>query len=910
MHFFTRPFLALLLALAPLVAHGAAPLPSGVRFIAAAEGISEYRLANGLRVLLGPDPGKPTTTVNITYLVGSRMENYGETGMAHLLEHLLFKGTPTSGNLMEALGRRGMNFNGTTWYDRTNYYESFPANDANLEWALRMEADRMLHSRIDKKDLDAEMTVVRNEMEMGENEPRNVLIERMLSTAYLWHNYGKSTIGARSDVENVNIERLRAFYRRYYQPDNAVLTLTGKFDSAKALARVTRIFGALPRPKRRLEPTYTLDPVQDGERSVTLRRVGEVQYLAALYHVMPGAHPDYPALLVAGSALGDVPTGRLHQRLVVTQLAANVFAQDYALGEPGVFYFGAQLRPGGNIDKAREVLLDTIENLSQQPITEREVRRAQARMLKGYAQVINDPEKLGVALSEAIAKGDWRLFFLQRDRVRKVSAPDAQRVALAYLKTANRTLGQFQPVTQPERAPAPAKVDATALVADYRGSESATTGEAFDPSPENIDRRTITGKTRAGLQYALLPKRTRGATVHGTLRLRFGDEKSLFGRVAAGTFVADLLERGTKKRSREELQEALDELSTELRVSGGPTEVTITWETVRPGLAKTLELIAEMLREPAFPEGEFRQLKEERAAAIEQSRGEPDAIATNALQRHFNRHPRGDVRYRGSFEELLEDYGRLRHEEVTTFYREFYGARHGEFALVGDFDAAEVQATMERLLGDWSNQRPYQRVPMPYHEIPPRKLQLEAPDKANAVALSALEIPVQDSDPIYPSLLLANHLLGGSVHARLPLRIREKEGLSYAVSSGFEASRFEPRGELYLFAIYAPQNLERIRQAFGEELERIEREGFGGPEVRADISTMIEERRLNRAQDPLLAGLLADNLYASRSMAFEAALERQLAAQTAASVNQAWRQYLSASRLTWAYAGDFAKAAK
>ncbi len=888
----------------------AAKLPTGVTQTASAEGITEYRLANGLRVLLGPDQSKATVTVNITYLVGSRMENYGETGMAHLLEHLLFKGTPTSGNLMEALGKRGMNFNGTTWFDRTNYYESFPAKDDNLQWALRMEADRMLHSKIDKKDLDAEMTVVRNEMEMGENEPRNILIERILSTAYLWHNYGKSTIGARSDVENVNIERLRAFYRKYYQPDNAVLTLTGKFDQARALQLIAKFFGPLPRPKRKIETTYTLDPVQDGERSVTLRRVGEVQYLAASYHVMPGAHPDYPALLVAGSALGDVPTGRLHKRLVETQLAASVFAQDYSLGEPGVAYFGAQLRPGGNIDQAREVILATVENLAQEPITEREVKRAVARMLKGYNQVVNDPEKLGVALSEAIAKGDWRLFFLQRDRLKQVAAADAQRVAMAYFKPANRTLGVFQPVAQPDRAPMPAKVDAAATVLGFKGSDGAAAGEAFDASPENIDRRTLSGQLPAGLKYALLPKRTRGAAVHGVLQLRFGDANSLSGKAPAGLLLADMFQRGTRLRNREALQEAFDELSTEIEVSGSETELTITWETLRPGLPQTLALIAEMLRQPALAENEFKQLLEERAAAVERSRGEPDAIVANALQRHFNRHPRGDVRYHPSFEEMLEDFSRVKRDDLLRFYQTFYGASHAELALVGDFDADQVKADLERLLGDWRSTSPYQRVPRPYQEIAAKVLQIETPDKANAAAMAAMEFPVRDTDPDYAALLLANHLLGGSVHGRLPMRIREREGLSYTVTSGFEASSFEPRGELYLFAIHAPQNLDRIKRAFQEELDRVEREGFKPEEVKADVAAILEERRLNRAQDRLLAVQLADNLYTGRSMRFEGDIDRKLAAQSAANVNAATRKFFQSRQFTWAYAGEFTKGGK
>ncbi|MFN7328107.1 MAG: M16 family metallopeptidase, partial [Bacteroidota bacterium] len=192
------------------------------------EGITEYRLANGLRVLMFPDQSKQTITVNITYLVGSKHENYGETGMAHLLEHLVFKGTPKHPNIPQELTEHGARPNGTTWLDRTNYFETFAATEENLKWALDLESDRMVNSYIAKKDLDSEMTVVRNEFESGENSPFRVLWQRVMATAFEWHNYGKSTIGARADIENVPIERLQAFYRKHYQPDNAVLMIAGK----------------------------------------------------------------------------------------------------------------------------------------------------------------------------------------------------------------------------------------------------------------------------------------------------------------------------------------------------------------------------------------------------------------------------------------------------------------------------------------------------------------------------------------------------------------------------------------------------------------------------------------------------------------------------------------------------------
>ena len=222
-----------------------AKLPRGVEKITSIEGITEYRLKNGLQVLLFPDVTQETITVNVTYKVGSKHENYGETGMAHLLEHLVFKGTPRHPNIPKELTDHGAEPNGTTWTDRTNYFETFSATDENLNWALDLEADRMINSFIRKEDLDSEMTVVRNELENGENSPVRVLISRMLAASYDWHNYGKSTIGAISDLENVKIENLKAFYKKYYQPDNATLIVTGKIDEDKTIKLVNKYFSKI-----------------------------------------------------------------------------------------------------------------------------------------------------------------------------------------------------------------------------------------------------------------------------------------------------------------------------------------------------------------------------------------------------------------------------------------------------------------------------------------------------------------------------------------------------------------------------------------------------------------------------------------------------------------------------------------
>ncbi|MEO6032524.1 MAG: pitrilysin family protein, partial [Burkholderiaceae bacterium] len=410
---------------APALAQG---LPAGISRITSVEGIDEYRLANGLQVLLNRDESKPTTTVNLTIHVGSRQESYGETGMAHLLEHMMFKGTPTHPQVWAEFEKRGLAANGSTWYDRTNYTARFSANATNLQWYLGWLADAMVNSNIARKDLDTEMTVVRNEMEMGENSPSRILLQRTMALMYDWHNYGNSTIGARSDVENVDIPRLQAFYHLYYQPDNATLVVSGKFDSAQVLDWVADTFGKTPRPTRRLPTLYTLDPAQDGERSVTLRRVGGAPMIYAGYHVPPGAARDFAAVQVLELILGDAPSGRLYKQLTDKKLAASAFAFAFGLRDPGVFFAGAQLAPGQDVARAREALLATVESIHTQPVTMEELKRAKQKWLNDWDQSFTNPETVGLALSEPISQGDWRLFFLTRDRVRDITLAEVQRV--------------------------------------------------------------------------------------------------------------------------------------------------------------------------------------------------------------------------------------------------------------------------------------------------------------------------------------------------------------------------------------------------------------------------------------------------------------------------------------------------
>ena len=318
------------------------------------EGITEYKLDNGLKVLLFPDNSSQTITVNITYKVGSRHEGYGEKGMAHLLEHLVFKGTPNHPDIPKELTARGARPNGTTYYDRTNYYETFNANDENLTWALDLEADRMINSYIAKKDLESEFSVVRNEFESGENSPTGVLMEKVISAAYLWHNYGKSTIGNRSDIERVPIENLKAFYKKYYRPDNAVLMVTGKFNTEKTLELIVKKYGSIKNPTTPLRDVPTVEPAQDGQKFVNLSRVGDLQVLSALYHTPAGSHEDYSAISLVENVLTSQPSGRVYKALVDEKKASSLWSYSPFTKEPSFLYINVDVPSDKSLTEDRK----------------------------------------------------------------------------------------------------------------------------------------------------------------------------------------------------------------------------------------------------------------------------------------------------------------------------------------------------------------------------------------------------------------------------------------------------------------------------------------------------------------------------------------------------------------------------
>ncbi|HVS54167.1 MAG TPA: pitrilysin family protein [Opitutaceae bacterium] len=459
-----RLLLACLFAALPLpraLAADAAPVKAdGFTYVRTVGAISEYTLdSNGLTALLLPDRSAPVVTFMVTYRVGSRNEGLGVTGATHLLEHLMFKGSPNfndaQGNsIKQFLESIGGNYNATTWLDRTNYYAEIASD--RLEGYMRIEADRMRNLWLRDEDRRPEMTVVRNEFEIGENDPQQALDKEIFAAAFQGHPYHHPTIGWRSDIENVPIEKLRAFYDTFYWPNNATVSLIGDFDPAAGLALVKKYYGAYPKSPQPIPAMYTEEPPQSGPRRVLVRRAGELGVVGISYKSPAARHADIAPLEVLGYILASGKTSRFYRALTDQSLTTSVSADVGFFHDPSLFQIYAFLAPGVEHDKVEKILLSEIERLKKDGVTDAEVATAAGKLNAENAYARDGSFAIAGKLNEDIAAGDWTLYYQLDDAEKKVTAADVKRVANLYLDLDQSVTGWFIPTAAPAEAPPPA----------------------------------------------------------------------------------------------------------------------------------------------------------------------------------------------------------------------------------------------------------------------------------------------------------------------------------------------------------------------------------------------------------------------------------------------------------------------
>jgi zinc protease len=683
---------------------------------------------------------------------------------------------------------------------------------------------------------------------------------------------------------------------------------------------VAESLGTIPRPVRKLDTTYTTEPAQDGERTVELRRVGSGQNLIMAYHGPAMAHPDAAALeVVAGIMNGAGGTGRLYKALVDNKKAMSASMSLEELHDPGVVEFSSTLSKDQKLDDVKKTMLEAIAGLITEAPTKEEVDRAKQRIIQRMDREMSNTQAMVVnALTEVVADGDWRLLFTNYAEIKSVTPEDVNRVVKLYLKDSNRTVGMFIPDAAPDRTTVPDAPAMDALLTEFKPNVTVSEGEVLDPSPASVEKRIVRSQLPGGIKLALLPKATRGNLVDLSLDIRFGDEKSLVGKNAAAQLAGALLMRGTKSKNRQQIQDEIQKLNATMSVCGGGgrggggrggslSSCSASIQTTAENLIPAMRLMAEILKEPAFPEADFEQIRQQEITAIERGRTEPGTLAIQALQANLSPFPRSDVRHSRTIDEQIEDLKKVTLDDVKKFYQQFYGASQGDLVAVGPLKTDEMQKAAAELFGAWKSHSPYTRIDSRYLKVTPIDTRIETPDKENAQFTAGLRIQMRDTDPDYAAMVMANYMMGGDITARWPDRIRNKEGLSYGASSSFSAPADGDAAVLSASIISNPKNSPKVEASFRDELRKTLAEGFTQKELDAAKSAIRDARVLGRSSDAAILGLVLTRAEFDRTLDWDVQMDAKLAALTLDQVNAAFRKRVT-NDISIVQAGDFKKA--
>lgn len=867
-------------------------------WVQAEAGICEYRLSNGLKILLVENHSAPVVTVLVMYKVGSRNEAVGYTGATHFLEHMLFRGTPRfnkrKGTLIaQVLSREGANFNATTWLDRTTYYETVPAD--KLELALAIEAERMQHAFIREADRQAEMTVVRNELERDENEPDSIMWKNLFAHAFLAHPYHHPTIGWHSDVEGVPTARLRQFYKEFYHPNNATLIVVGDFDTPQALAQIEKHFGVIPAAKHPIPEMYTQEFAQQGERRFKIRRPGQLGIVQMAWHVPPQEHPDSYALDMLQDILAEGVSSRLYQKLVETQKAVYAGAYNVQLRDPGLFIIHAKLASGVPHAAVEAAVLEVLAALQNKAPSRKELERVRNQTKAAFSYHRHGTLQLASMLAEFEATAHWQFMVHYLENLEKVKPADVQRVAQTYFKADNLTVGWFIPeaaesveVNQrlPQAYAKPSRRKRTQM--------SAVTGGRSEIERHEFAKEAV----------ILIQENHLDNTVAIQGKILAGSVYNPLHLPGLAEVTAGMLKKGTQNYSKVALSDALAQMGSSLDFRLGTDHLSFSIRCLNECVEPTLALLAECLLHPVFPEDEFEKLRRQRTDRLLQRLDSTDAMAYDQLYRQL--YPMGHPLYQPTVEELIAVNEKLKLEDVRNFYQRHYGRRGMIVAAVGDVNAGKMRDWFASHLGSWNPQNP---LPPEIPVIPRQKqgqwLLHPMPDKANVSIFLGHQTRLTRFSADFFAATLANQALGqSSLASRLGIRIRDDLGLTYGIYSYFADIGRAP-GPWLLSVTTHPDNVERTLAEVRKVVEEYLREGISDQELADGKSNLIGSYLVNLATHPEIAyRLLQLEQYQLGLDYFQkrAGLIRKV---TKAQVNKALRQHIHPECWSVSIAGNY-----
>jgi len=689
--------------------------------------------------------------------------------------------------------------------------------------------------------------------------------------------------------------------------------VAGKFDEAKALQYIQDYFSVIPKPTRKLDEVFTVEPPQDGEKFVEVRRAGDSKNIGAMYHTASYADKDYAALDALVLILTSDPSGYLYKSLVETKMVASVWAYQPEVRDASFMYFGFDIPNEKNIETTRTSILAELNKISTIAYTQEDLNRAKAKLLKDLENKRNNTIGLAIGLTEIIGAGDYRLFFLYRDNVENLSLQDIERVAKKYFLANNRTVGTFIPSKDEVRVKSNEilNADIASMVKDYKGKAAVADAAPFEATIANLKKNYSEGKISNGLKYGIINKEIKGKKVSVSITLPVANEKDLSGKGTIGAMAAALMSAGTKSMTKEQIKDKLDALKSSVYIGFSGQNISINISTYKESYDQTMEIVRQIIEEPVFPQNELDKMIIEYVTYYESQLNDPQALAFTEISRLTSNYPKTSIFYTASFQEIIDELKAVKRDQLVAFYTNIMGANNGYATIIGMNDNTKIANSLEKVLGKWNSKSKYTKAYPTFTATKSEDKVFQIDDKENAAVVGAINLKINRYSSDYPAFVFANEILGsgGFMSARIPTRLREKEGISYGAASFVNASA-DPKNDVGVwmyYAFYNPTKREAVETAAKDELTKIIKDGVTEEEMKANKSSWASSRLTNLGSDSYLVGL--SNSYLNLGVSFEEfdKLNAQIQQLKAAEVNAAIKKYLSLEKMTSVYTGDFKK---
>ena len=885
--------------LLPLSGHPAGQ--ASAKLEAEAGGFSAYRLNNGFKIILVPYPAASSVRVELLVKTGSKQEGYGETGMAHLLEHMLFKGAGKRPNLKNDLTALGAQWNGTTNADRTNYFETLAADPEKLDEALRIEADRFIRARFTQDDLRSEMTVVRNELERNDTNPNSVVMRALQRQAFFWHGYGRPTIGARSDIEDAPFSVLQAFHRRHYRPDNAALIVSGNFDPQRVLKLASQLFSVAKNPAAAKPDTWTREEAKAvTNRSEITLPAGTT--IAASTWKLPGQRdPRVYAFDLGVTAICDQDWGSLRKDLVLDRkLAVNTECGTQLQSDYSQLIARASAGQDADAEKLGQALREHIQQAAARGIDAQQLERARQAELNNYERVENDHESLASQFSQAEVAGDWRLYFWQRETVRKLQLTDVNDSLRAWVLASNRAdvlLHHGNPQAAPVLGTGAASSE---LLKDGQWPPVVKPSDAIPGSAgelarltQNIELQTTAANAR------LISRKPQGELAWLVIANDFGNQAALSERVMACTLASGLMANGGGGLNRDQLDARLQALQANWSLSLNGIHL----EAPRRNIEAALDILLAVWKEPLLPEAEFDRLRAAMLARLQASLKDPAQLAANQASLRFNNYPSGHPKQALPLSEQLTRLQATTYGQIQQCVQDFGGRSHLRIGAAGDFRQEDIQGIWRKVAELPQSAIPYSRIPdMPAPsaaEVQTQPIVISLPAKPNAMIVGQTLLPITDRSPDFPALRIASKILGGDAQSRIWNRLREKEGLAYSASASLNGASFEARSTFSIQASAASPKADAALSSLQAEFQRALAEGFTEQEVARAKQTWLEERKTMLRNESSFASVLAQGMLDGHDYAWLADYDQRIGKVTAQEATRVFRKYLGSAPMLW-----------